>query len=103
MNCFRHACGSTTASGGSQPIISPIKNTTILIGMSLSNITLSDLKLHKNEIKASLTNYIDHIIESVSSGRLKIGTNCYGFSPIHPRCVIVNGIVIPPSGGVIRP
>lgn len=97
--CFIHPCPFVTESlvhhltNATTPAT---KNVTALAGISFRNMSLPQIITHKNELKASLSKYINSTIDDLASGRIRTTfTNCV---PVDgKRCPIITGIIIPPG------
>lgn len=109
IKCFESPCNPPATATGvpALAIGTANKNTTAFIGVSINNTSLQDLAKHKDQLKGSLSKYINSTIDSLAGGHALTHTNCFIFpaaystntpaAPIGPhrdKCHIITGIGI---------
>src|SRR5207249_581729 len=79
LKCFQHPCAPATPSPSPASISSTNKNVSTLIGISINNTGLKDLAKHKEEIKSSLSSYVNKTVDDLAGGHSRLGTYCLRF------------------------
>lgn len=100
FECFVHPCLKPFVLSVPISNTTPTtKNVTALAGISFRNMSTPELVSHKDELKASLSRYINSTIDNLASGHItRTFTNCV---PVDgKRCPMIIGIIRPLPGSL---